>query len=67
MSYQDVVELDNIWGFFDGVLSDAALCHEYGRDEIAWCDMVVLPHMQYTVKRKEKPLMELDNPHIDPK
>ena len=54
MSYKNVEEFDKIWGFVDGLLSDAALCHEYGRDENAWCDTVVLSHRQYAVKRKEK-------------
>ena len=77
MSHQDVEELDKIWVCVDEVLLDAAICHGYGRDENAWCNMVVLPHMQYTVKRKEKSLfvvdnmyvwlMELDSLYMDPK
>ena len=54
MSYKNVKELDKIWAFVDGVLSDAALWHEYVREENAWCDIVVLSHRQYAVKRKEK-------------
>ena len=32
MSYQDVKELNKIWGFVDGVLLGTASCHGYGRD-----------------------------------
>lgn len=61
---RDLEELDNIWEFVEGLLSDAALCHEYGRDENAWCDKVVLPVMQRALKGKDMSLFKVDNMYV---
>ena len=57
-------ELDKIYGYVDGVLSDAALYHEYGRDEKTLHEMVFLPHMQHAVKRNRKSLFVVDNMNV---
>ena len=54
-------ELDAIWGLVEHLLSEARSCHEYGRDENAWSEKVVLPLMQAAVERGEQTVFEVDN------